>query len=78
MRVHKITYSSSNNVQRLFEEGFDLIALDKHQELGTNDEKPHWYNEDPYYTYHKVKRHKTNACMILRKVLKKLLDDENI
>jgi len=55
-----------------------LITPDPQRELGPNDEKPSWYNEQAFYKYHKVRGHGTNDCMLLRKALKKLLDDEKV
>lgn len=41
-----------------------LIAPNPQKELGPNNDKPHWYNDDAYCAYHKVKGHKTNVCML--------------
>lgn len=55
-----------------------LIKPDPKKDLVPHNDKPLWYNKVKFYEYHKVKGHKTNACMILRKQLRKFLNNEKI
>lgn len=51
-----------------------MIDLPQNKESSEEDKKKNWYDAQKYYGYHRHRGHYSNQCLVLRSIIKGLLD----